>query len=115
MNVGAFGEDGVEMRGEHEVGTRRGAGAHPDDIADFIYMNAFEPGLLEQAGKLLSSNIFVEWRGGDFADANLLFNEARLIAFGGFERGFYGRVFREPGRVLRERCGGDGDKDRGEC
>jgi hypothetical protein len=110
VNVGAFGEHGVEMRGENEIRMRRCAGAHTNHVAYFIDADIFEPRLEKQALEFLAANLFVKWRRGNFADTNLLINEMGFVTLGGVERDFHGGIVDEPGGVLRERGSGKREK-----
>ena len=87
-DVHAFGEHGVQMGAEHDqrLGGFR-AGPAADDVAF-----AVGPYVLQAVGRKAARELFAtfrlfEWRGGDLADTNLLFERPGLIGLDGFENG----------------------------
>ena len=102
LDVGAFGEDGVEVRGEHQVRTRGLAGPHADHVAGRVDAHVLQAEFLEQALQLLPANGLLEGRRGNFAEAGLQLQDARLIALRGFHGGAHGGVVAQFGRRLTQ-------------
>ena len=101
LDVGALGEHGVEVRGEHEVRPRRGARALAEHVADLVDAHVLQAELAELAGVELGALRLLERRRLDLADLDLLGQGAGLVGPGGGERGLDRGVLqqlRSPGR-----------------
>ena len=55
LDVGAFGEHRVEMRGEDEVRARRRAGVVAEHVAGLVDAHVLQPELLEHALQLVAA------------------------------------------------------------
>ena len=71
FDVGAFGEDGVEVRGEYQVGVRGLAGPDADHVAGRVDAYVAQTQFLEEALQLLPADGFLEGRRGNFAEPGL--------------------------------------------
>src|ERR1019366_6214476 len=92
FDVGAFGEDRVEVGGEYQVRARGLARSDDDDVAGRVDAHVAQAEILEQALQLLSADGFLEQRRGNLAEAGLKVERTRLIAPGGFHGGAHGEV-----------------------
>ena len=110
LDVGAFREDGVEVRGEDQVGPRGLAGPDADHVAGRVDAYVAQAEFLEQALQLLPADRFLEGRRRNFAEPGLQIQDARLIALRGFHRGAHSwrrysvRQAFDPGRRPRQRA-----------
>ena len=102
FDVGAFREDGVEVRGEHQIRPRGLAGPHADHVAGRVDAYVAQSEFLEQALQLLSADRFLEGRRGNLAEARLKLEGARLVALCGVHGGAHGGVVAQFRRRLTQ-------------
>ena len=102
LDIGAFGEDGVEVSGENQIGARGLAGPDTDHVAGRVDAYVAQTEFLEQALQLLTADVFHERRRGNFAEAGLKLQNARLIALRGFHGGAHSGVVTQFGGRLTQ-------------
>ena len=113
LDVGALGEHGVEVRGEHEVRPRRRARALAEHVADLVDAHVLQPELAELARVELGARRLLERRRLDLADLHLLGQRAGLVGARGGERRLHRGVLQQPGAEIGGRLlgGRGGDED----
>ncbi len=115
VDVGAFGEDGVLVGGDDEVGVGLDAGAVAEDVAGGVDADVFEAGGGEEALELEAAGLLVEGRRGNLGEADLFVNKVGLAGLdgahgglgGGFGEKLLGGLLCVEGGCEGE-CGGDG-------
>jgi hypothetical protein len=91
-DVGAFGKDGIKVRGEDQVRMRGFARPDSDHVAGGVRADIVQPEAFKEALQLLAAHFLFERRRRNLADLDLLLDHRRLIAPGGIESGADRRI-----------------------
>ena len=101
FDVGAFGKHSVEVRGDDDAGSRRGAGVVAEDVPHLVHAHTLQAELFEDALQLPAPDFFFEWRRWNLAEANLVRDSLRLACLRPVERRFHRRVLQQIPREWR--------------